>query len=190
MSMLATASQTQCAAARPQPRGCAAGLLPYLLSLPALLVCIGILIPFVTAVYYSLQRYRLNLPYLRGFIWCRQLYRLPHRPRVLEHGPGLARSIPALTVVLELLLGLGIALLLQRPTRFNNVDLDRAAAAADDGAGDRRADVEADDQSRISGSCAISSAWSASPISNGPPTRRPRCSRSCWSTSGSTRPSS
>jgi multiple sugar transport system permease protein len=40
--------------------------LPYLLSLPALLVCIGILIPFVTAVYYSLQRYRLNLPAMRG----------------------------------------------------------------------------------------------------------------------------
>ena len=43
-------------------------LLPYLLSLPALLVCVAILIPFVTAAIYSLQRYRLNLPYLRGFI--------------------------------------------------------------------------------------------------------------------------
>ena len=44
--------------------------LPYLLSLPALLVCIGILIPFFTAVIYSLQRYRLNLPWrMRGFIW-------------------------------------------------------------------------------------------------------------------------
>ena len=32
-------------------------LLPYLLSLPALLVCIGILVPFGTAVWYSLQRY-------------------------------------------------------------------------------------------------------------------------------------
>ena len=43
------------AAARPlRPR-----VLPYLLSLPALLVCIGILIPFVTAVWYSLQRYNL-----------------------------------------------------------------------------------------------------------------------------------
>lgn len=29
--------------------------LPYLLSLPALLVCIGILIPFGTAIYYSPQ---------------------------------------------------------------------------------------------------------------------------------------
>lgn len=50
----------------PRPRG---RLLPYLLSLPALLVCIAILVPFVTAAVYSLQRYRLNLPYLRGFIW-------------------------------------------------------------------------------------------------------------------------
>ena len=36
--------------------------LPYLLSLPALLMCIGILIPFFTAVYYSMLRFRLNLP--------------------------------------------------------------------------------------------------------------------------------
>jgi multiple sugar transport system permease protein len=43
--------------------------LPYLLSLPALLVCIGILIPFVTAVYYSLLRYNLAFPQMRGFIW-------------------------------------------------------------------------------------------------------------------------
>src|SRR5580698_8181281 len=44
-------------------------LLPYLLSLPALLVCVGILIPFVTAVYYSMLRFRLNLPAMKGFIW-------------------------------------------------------------------------------------------------------------------------
>ncbi len=43
--------------------------LPYLLSLPALLVCVGILIPFVTALYYSTLRFRLNLPALKGFIW-------------------------------------------------------------------------------------------------------------------------
>ncbi len=30
--------------------------LPYLLSLPALLMCVGILIPFFTAVYYSTLR--------------------------------------------------------------------------------------------------------------------------------------
>ncbi|MEM8742107.1 MAG: sugar ABC transporter permease, partial [Pseudomonadota bacterium] len=44
-------------------------LFPYLLSLPALLVCIGILIPFFTAVFYSLQRYRLSQPWNRGMNW-------------------------------------------------------------------------------------------------------------------------
>ena len=43
--------------------------LPYFLSLPALLICIGILIPFFTAVYYSMLRYRMNLPAMKGFIW-------------------------------------------------------------------------------------------------------------------------
>ncbi len=43
--------------------------LPYLLSLPALLVCIGILIPFFTAVFYSLQRYRLSQPWGRAMNW-------------------------------------------------------------------------------------------------------------------------
>ena len=36
-------------------------LLPYVLSLPALIACVGILVPFVTALYYSMLRYRLNL---------------------------------------------------------------------------------------------------------------------------------
>lgn len=43
--------------------------LPYILSLPALIVCIGILVPFLTAVYYSMLRFRLNLPALKGFVW-------------------------------------------------------------------------------------------------------------------------
>ena len=47
--------------------------LPYLLSLPALLVCIGIIIPFFTAIYYSLQRYNLAFPQMRGFIWFRTI---------------------------------------------------------------------------------------------------------------------
>ena len=43
--------------------------LPYLLSLPALFACIGILVPFVTAVVYSLQRYRLSQPFARKWNW-------------------------------------------------------------------------------------------------------------------------
>lgn len=93
--------------------------LPYLLSLPALLVCIGILIPFATAVYYSLQRYRLNLPHLRKMNWGENYLRFLSDA---EFWNTLKVSLyyTGLTVGLELLIGLGIALLLWRPTRFNN----------------------------------------------------------------------
>jgi multiple sugar transport system permease protein len=101
-------------AARPRVR-----ILPYVLSLPALLVCVAILVPFVTAAVYSLQRYRLNLPYLRGFIGAENYIDFLSDP---DFWNTLSVSLvyTALTVVLELLLGLAIALLLQRPTRFHN----------------------------------------------------------------------
>ena len=94
-------------------------VLPYLLSLPALLVCIGILIPFVTAVYYSLQRYNLAFPTGRAFIWFGNYLDFLSDPsfwNTIE----ISILYTVLTVVLELLLGLGIALLLQRPTVFHN----------------------------------------------------------------------
>lgn len=93
--------------------------LPYLLSLPALLVCIGILIPFFTAVYYSMMRFRLNLPMLKGFIW------FDNYVAFLSDGAfwntiSISLIYAFVTVTGELALGLGIALLLQRPTRLNN----------------------------------------------------------------------
>ena len=94
--------------------------LPYLLSLPALIVCIGILVPFVTAVYYSLLRYRLNLPQLKGFIWFGNYvnfltdYEFWNTVRVsLEY--------TVLTVVIELVFGLTIAMLLQKRSRVNDL---------------------------------------------------------------------
>jgi multiple sugar transport system permease protein len=95
-------------------------LLPYLLSLPALLVCIGILIPFVTAVYYSMMRYRLNLPYLKGFIWFGN-YKEFLTDSEFWNTVRVSLEYTALTVGSELLLGLVIALLLQKQTRFNNL---------------------------------------------------------------------
>ena len=94
--------------------------LPYLLSLPALLVCVGILIPFGTAVYYSLQRYNLAFPMTRGFIWFDNY-------TLLFTDPGFWNTIKVsllytfYTVGLELVLGLAIAMLLQRRTVFNNI---------------------------------------------------------------------
>lgn len=93
--------------------------LPYLLSMPALLMCIGILIPFFTAVYYSLLRYRLNLPANWGFIWFQNYIGFFTDPK-FWNTLKISLLYAGLTVVLELLLGLGIALLLQKRTRLNN----------------------------------------------------------------------
>ena len=95
-------------------------LLPYLLSLPALLVCIGILIPFATSVYYSMMRYRLNLPYLKGFIWFGN-YKEFLTDSEFWNTVRVSLEYTALTVGSELVLGLVIALLLRKQTRFNNL---------------------------------------------------------------------
>ena len=94
--------------------------LPYVLSLPALLVCIGILIPFLTAVVYSFQRYRLSQPWARQFNWGENYLNF-----LTDSGFWntvlISLIYAALTVGLELLLGLGIALLLQKRTTLNNL---------------------------------------------------------------------
>ena len=93
--------------------------LPYLLSMPALLMCIGILIPFITAVYYSLLRFRLNLPAMKGFIWFQNYVNFFTDPK-FWNTVYISLLYAAVTVGLELVLGLGIALLLQKQTRLNN----------------------------------------------------------------------
>ena len=93
--------------------------LPYLLSLPALLVCVAVLVPFVTAVYYSLLRYRLNLPAMKGFIWFGN-YTSFFTDAEFWNTVWISLLYTVLTVVVELLLGLGIAMLLRQRTRLNN----------------------------------------------------------------------
>ncbi len=93
--------------------------LPYLLTLPALLVCVGILVPFVTAISYSLQRYNLAMPATRGYVWFEQYQDLLTDAdfwRTVQ----VSLIYTASTVGVELLLGLGIALLLRERTRVNN----------------------------------------------------------------------
>lgn len=107
------------AAPRVPKRGVGRTALPYLLSLPALIVCIGILVPFGTAIWYSLQRYNLNLPGLRSFIWFDQ-YLLLFQSAAFWNTVKVSLLYTFLTVGIELLLGLGIALLLRRSTWFNN----------------------------------------------------------------------
>lgn len=95
-------------------------VLPYLLSLPALLVTIGVLVPFVTAVWYSLQRYNLAFPFSRGFIGLENYQMLLGDP-AFWNTVRVSLTYTVLTVGTELLLGLAIALLLAPRTRVNNV---------------------------------------------------------------------
>ncbi len=97
-----------------------ASILPYLLSMPALLACIGILIPFGTAVYYSLERYNLAFPATRGFIWFANYISL-FRDTTFWATIAVSMAYTVLTVGLELLLGLGIAMLLWRRTLVTNL---------------------------------------------------------------------
>ena len=94
--------------------------LPYLLSLPALLMCIGILIPFFTAVYYSLLRFRMNLPAMKGFIWFDNYINFFTDPK-FWNTVYVSLAYAFITVGVELVFGLAIALLLQKQTRFNNI---------------------------------------------------------------------
>ncbi len=94
-------------------------VLPYLLSLPALLVCVAVLIPFVTAIWYSLERYRLNLPQMKGFIWFGN-YTAFLTDSECWNTVYISLAYTVATVVTELLLGLGIALLLRKQNRINN----------------------------------------------------------------------
>ncbi|AWI60463.1 carbohydrate ABC transporter permease [Sinorhizobium fredii] len=112
------ASVTQPGAA---PRGfrISKRVLPYALSLPALLVCIGILIPFFSAVVYSFQRYRLSQPWARQFNWGENYLNFFTDPG-FWNTLRVSLLYAGTTVILELLLGLGIALLLQRRSTVNN----------------------------------------------------------------------
>jgi len=93
--------------------------LPYLLSLPALLVCIGILVPFFTAAAYSLQRYRLSQPWARKYNWGENYLNFLQDPD-FWNTLKISLVYAGTTVTLELILGLAIALLLQKRTLFNN----------------------------------------------------------------------
>ena len=122
--------------------------LPYLLSLPALLVCIGI--------FDSLRHRCLLFPAAlpsepagdARVHLVPELHQLFHRQRILAHRPGIARIYGAD--------GRGRARV--RPGHRNasaEADpdqqhrLDPASSASHDGAGDRRAHVEADDQPEL-----------------------------------------
>lgn len=95
-------------------------VLPYLLSLPALLVCIGVLIPFFTAAWYSLETYNMAFPAGRHFIGIGNYIDL-FTSANFWHTIAVSMIYMGASVIFELLLGLGIAMLLRERTRLNNI---------------------------------------------------------------------
>jgi multiple sugar transport system permease protein len=94
-------------------------VLPYLLSLPALLTCIGILVPFLTAAWYSLHRYRLSQPWSYKLNWGENYLNF-FTDESFWNTLKVSVLYAFWTVSVELLLGLGIALLLVKRSRVNN----------------------------------------------------------------------
>jgi multiple sugar transport system permease protein len=83
-------------------------------------VCIGILVPFFTAVWYSLQRYNLSFPDQRAFVWFENYVGLFTDP-AFWNTVRISLAYAGLTVGVQLLLGLAIALLLQRRHWINDL---------------------------------------------------------------------
>lgn len=110
---------TIAAARKPARRLSMQTLLPYLLSLPALLACVGILIPFVTAVTYSFQRYNLAFPDQRGYIWFDNYISL-FTDAAFWNTVRVSLIYTVATVGVQLVFGLCIALLLQKRNAVNN----------------------------------------------------------------------
>jgi multiple sugar transport system permease protein len=85
-------------------------ILPYLIILPALLLTIGILYPFILAVYYSLTDYRLISPDI-NFIGLGNYFDLIKDINFWKSF-GLTLFYAALVIMVEIPLGLGVATLL------------------------------------------------------------------------------
>ena len=93
-------------------------------------------------------RFRLNLPALKGFIWFDNYINFLTDAE-FWNTVSISLLYTGLTVGVELVLGLGHRAAAAEADPLQQYRLDPAAAAADDGAGPRRADVEADDQSEF-----------------------------------------
>lgn len=94
---------------------------PYLIALPALLILIGILYPFLTGLYYSLTAYALSTPNsLDKFVWLRNYQRMI-TDREFLYSTFVTFAYALLSTGVELTLGLIVAMLLNRDTRLAKI---------------------------------------------------------------------
>jgi len=85
--------------------------LPYLLLAPGLLLLVGMLYPFLLGTYYSLTSYFLQYPHLFRFVWFDNYEKLARDP-VFIHSVNFTLLYAAAAVLIQVVLGLGVALLL------------------------------------------------------------------------------
>ncbi|MEA4897903.1 carbohydrate ABC transporter permease [Bacillota bacterium Meth-B3] len=95
-------------------------LRPYLIVAPALLITIGILIPFAMAIYFSLTGYTFRQP-IANFVGLRNWIRM-FQDDQFWNGVGVTIRYAFWSTLVEMLLGLGIAMLLDTiNNRFSRV---------------------------------------------------------------------
>jgi multiple sugar transport system permease protein len=94
-------------------------LRPYLIALPALLVLIGIIYPFLTGVVYSFTAYALNRPNF-SFVGLRQYMRMV-TDNDFWYSTFVTLAYAFLATGIELVLGLTVAMLLNRDSRLAKI---------------------------------------------------------------------
>jgi multiple sugar transport system permease protein len=94
-------------------------LRPYLIALPALLVLIGIIYPFLTGVVYSFTAYALNRPTMT-FVGLRQYMRMV-TDNDFWYSTFVTLAYAFLATGIELVLGLTVAMLLNRDSRLAKI---------------------------------------------------------------------
>lgn len=93
---------------------------PYLIVAPALIITIGIMVPFAMAIYYSLTSYSFRLPYY-SFIGLKNWIAIV-QSSTFWHAVWVTIKYAFWTTLIEMLLGLGIAILLNNNSnRFTKI---------------------------------------------------------------------
>lgn len=92
---------------------------PYLIIAPALLITIGILYPFFTAIFYSFTNFTFRSTEWR-FVGFRNWIEA-FKAKEFWHAIWVTAKYAAATTIPQMLLGLGIAILLSRETRFTKI---------------------------------------------------------------------
>ena len=145
--MSATCTRTSVSPARGrQSATVGAQVRPFLIALPALLVLIGILYPFIMGVYYSFTAYVLNRP-STAFVGLRKYQRMVKDPDFL-YSTFVTLAYAFSATGIELVLGLIVAMLLNRESRAGPDFADHADLPDDDRTSHRHVDLEDDDAAK------------------------------------------